>query len=86
MKAAVKITSPDQYNQLLTDFGNKLVSTLPGSEQARVNIVQAPMFDRMQLGNKCVQVNLRTKSSGLDRYLLWVDSAGCADWVRLVGG
>lgn len=84
MKSKVKITSSEQYNELLDSFKKALLSKLPYNENASLVFKQDPTMNVM-FGNAAVVAELETNSSRCDKYLITLNQNNEAEFVRLIG-
>lgn len=79
---AVKVTSNEQYEELLTQFKRKLLEAIPEGENPQVTIGPAEPITSLQLGASARLVTLITNSSGVDRYSVYVASTGHVEFIR----
>ena len=77
-----KITSEAQYKELLGTFCQKLCDSIPPEENASTALTQPDMTTKMQYGGSCVNIQLETKSSGVDNYFVYVDNNGYGQFIR----
>lgn len=83
MKEKIKIEDSEEYNQLLSKYKEALSNKIPYSQNCLIQYHQDALL-QMQYGPSCVVCSIETESSGLDKYLIYLNRNNEAEFIRLV--
>jgi hypothetical protein len=83
MKEKLIIKDTEQYKELLDKFQTALINKIPSHEKPSVRFTRDAMIV-MQCGPSAVVAELETNSSKVDRYVIYLNNKGEAEFIRLV--
>jgi hypothetical protein len=83
MEEKIIIKDSQQYKKLLEKFQSALTDKIPSHEKPSVRFTREPATV-FEFGPASVIAELETNSSGCDRYIVYLNNKGEAEFIRLV--